>query len=340
MSGRSDPTAALVLGVAAGVFTFFQGFKVFREYKIVEDTPRIPIRSVAMGLVRVRGRAQAAAPTRSPVTHTPCCFYKVEIEQWRVHNNTGRWEHLRTDCDGGRFYLQDDTGQVLVDPFAAELDLPAGAAREVNSNRSSGLGSSGASDVELLQYVNQSAVTHVTTAMERWMEKRGPLDDPKREEARQSLLRLIQVAQHTARGAGVPGDLVEKVLEARGPLPDAEKEEKRQHLLEQVRQMQTAPLPEAHLGAADGRYRFSEYLVSPGLEYNITGSCVENPRCDGGADRTMISRGEHESTFLISWKSDAETQQTLLKRARWMVLGGAVLALGCLALLLGHLGLY
>jgi len=36
---RSDPTGALFLGTAAGVWIFFKGFRVFREFKIVADTP-------------------------------------------------------------------------------------------------------------------------------------------------------------------------------------------------------------------------------------------------------------------------------------------------------------
>jgi hypothetical protein len=58
MSNRSDPTGALLLGIGAGLLVFYRGFRQFREYKLVSDTPRINIRSVPMGFVQVRGQAE------------------------------------------------------------------------------------------------------------------------------------------------------------------------------------------------------------------------------------------------------------------------------------------
>ena len=54
----------------------------------------------------------------------------------------------------------------------------------------------------------------------------------------------------------------------------------------------------------------------------------------------MIVQGKNEKTFLISCKPEQEFEQGLRKRALGMVLGGAALALVCLALLMGHLHLY
>src|SRR5580700_9255876 len=77
MRGHSDPSGALLLGCGLGLWTFFKGFRVMREYKVLEDTPRIPIRSVPMGFVHIRGKAESAEVLSSPVSHTPCCFYKI-----------------------------------------------------------------------------------------------------------------------------------------------------------------------------------------------------------------------------------------------------------------------
>ena len=53
MSNHSDPTGGLLLGIGAGLLVFYRGFRQFREYKLVSDTPRINIRSVPMGFVHV-----------------------------------------------------------------------------------------------------------------------------------------------------------------------------------------------------------------------------------------------------------------------------------------------
>ncbi len=113
----------LTIGFGAGLCYFFQGFRTFREYRVLMDTPEVPIRSVAMGLVDIHGKATGVPPIPSPVTQTPCYFYSVDIEHWVTDKNGGHWSHLVTDADGPRFYVADTTGKVLVDAHKAEFDL-------------------------------------------------------------------------------------------------------------------------------------------------------------------------------------------------------------------------
>ena len=69
------------IGFGIGIYLFFKGFKVFRELQILKDTPIIPIRSVPMGLVQIHGKASGDELVNSPVSNTPCHFYKVDIEK-------------------------------------------------------------------------------------------------------------------------------------------------------------------------------------------------------------------------------------------------------------------
>jgi hypothetical protein len=39
----------LIVAVGGGLVSFFKGFRIYREYRVVEDTPEIPIRSIPMG---------------------------------------------------------------------------------------------------------------------------------------------------------------------------------------------------------------------------------------------------------------------------------------------------
>jgi hypothetical protein len=130
----------LTLGFGAGLFYFFQGFRTFREYRVLMDTPEIPIRSVAMGLVDIHGKATGIPPIPSPVTQTPCFFYTVDIEHWVTDKNGGHWSHLATDADGPRFYVADSTGKVLVDAHNAEFDLIQTGRVETSGSFGSGLG--------------------------------------------------------------------------------------------------------------------------------------------------------------------------------------------------------
>ena len=123
-----------VIGFCVGIYWFFKGFWVYRKYRLIEDTPETPIRSIAMGLVEVHGKAVGEATVTSPVSHTPCLFYQVKIEKWQSDqkNQGGTWRHYKTDSGGIPFRIEDPTGKVLVDAKGAELDLNEVERREVD----------------------------------------------------------------------------------------------------------------------------------------------------------------------------------------------------------------
>ena len=160
----------LMVGFGAGLYYFYKGFRVFREYRVLADTPEVPIRSVAMGLVEIHGKATETPPVTSPVTQTPCYFYKVDIEHWVEGKNGGHWSHLATDADGPRFYVADKTGKVLVDAHNAEFDLIQTARVETRSGMGTGFGGllsgiggstrTAAPNVDLWSYASSAVARH------------------------------------------------------------------------------------------------------------------------------------------------------------------------------------
>ena len=139
-SHGADLEVAAVVGFGAGLFWFFKGFRVYREYRVLADTPEIPIRSVAMGLVEIHGQAKGPQTVLAPVTKTPCFFYKVDIERWVRDKNGGHWSHAASQAEGTRFYIEDATGKVLVDAHGAEYDLIQTAKRETGRGIGGSLG--------------------------------------------------------------------------------------------------------------------------------------------------------------------------------------------------------
>jgi hypothetical protein len=171
-SDSADLEVAAVVGFGAGLFWFFQGFRIYREYRVLADTPEIPIRSMAMGLVELHGKAKGQETVPSPVTKTPCFFYKVDIEKWVRSKNGGHWSLAATDAQGVRFYLEDATGKVLVDAHGAEYDLIQTGKRETGGSFAASVGSlfggtrdssqatgSGVSESDLFNYVESLAST-------------------------------------------------------------------------------------------------------------------------------------------------------------------------------------
>jgi hypothetical protein len=347
MGGHSDPSGALFLGCGIGLWTFFKGFRVMRQYKVLEDTPRIPIRSVPMGFVHIRGKAESDEVLASPVSHTPCCFYNVEIDESKSQGKSKTWVRCCVDMNGYRFHLADDTGKVLIDAHAAEYDLPLATTRQVNSH-AAGEPGTGVSDADLLQYVTYSRMHSMTDRAGRWIdkgfEKAGAVHHPEMQVKRELFRAVFASIPTVVHGGKPPLAELERLVNAVGPLSDSEKEQKRQMALQRLRQAEgasqsellTAMMPSAK--PAEGRYRLREFVVIPGQEYQISGTCVENSAED--QDRCLIAKGHNEPTFVISTKSDAQIHQDLEKRALLVIFGGATLTLACAVGLLVHFGLF
>jgi hypothetical protein len=377
MSHNDDLAGYAFLGFFAGLYIFVKGFRKFRNYLLLADTPEIPVRSVAMGFVQVRGKAQGEKTVESPVSHTPCFGYKVVIERWesRSGNQGAGWKHHRTDVDGVEFYLTDGTGKVLVNMQGADLDLPQ-TARCVASEGATAPAGVAATQEELLKYVSQADAHFATGLVERGLKFVGPLEDHSKEQKRQALMGVLQ---HTPGSPDFMSGMMAMMapamkqrLESMGPQSDPEHEEARQEALRAFqypvgspefmagvqRAMQMAGPEASHrfsaflnagtgspvatgefFHAASGRYRLTEYCLVPGGVYDISGTCVENPHPQDANDHNMIVKGTNEKEFLISSKTEKQIESGLRWRAAGMVLGGAALSVICLAILLAKMGL-
>jgi len=213
---------------------FCTGFVSFRDYKIVKDTPTIPIRSVALGLVNVFGKAESSQLVTSPFGRTPCCYYRVKIERWTVRKErdggySEGWEELLDRGEGPNFFLVDKTGKILIDAHERKevpgflgnsLELPVAFQERVNSHFP-----------DLNQYVSTDA---------------------------------------------------------------------------------------------SGPYRLTEWLVLPGQEYRVVGTCMENPESKDLNDRNLICRTS-ESIFVISSGAGQAAGKQLRSRAKGYIAVGAVI---------------
>lgn len=64
-------TAFFFFFFLVGGFLFWLGFRKYREYRLLEDTPRAPVRSIPMGLVHLTGKSTGEHVLTSPLTRTP-----------------------------------------------------------------------------------------------------------------------------------------------------------------------------------------------------------------------------------------------------------------------------
>ncbi len=115
----------LVICSAGGVFSFFDGFRRWRRKRMIDNIPTSKIYSMALGLVEVTGKAkQRVTLLKSPLTGNECVFYKFIVEKYIRRGRSSTWVMVAEgNSFDSLFYIQDETGKVLIDPTGAELKL-------------------------------------------------------------------------------------------------------------------------------------------------------------------------------------------------------------------------
>jgi|GEM_PF-464606 len=115
---RYATAAGVFPALLAGAF-FWGGFYFIRLKRRVENTPTSKVRSMAMGMVEVHGRASRLYALVSPMTQSPCIFYR--LRKYRRDRND-RWKLVRQmDSRHVPFQVDDGSGRVTVDPTGASV---------------------------------------------------------------------------------------------------------------------------------------------------------------------------------------------------------------------------
>jgi hypothetical protein len=122
-SSRGNSPLGILFVFAVGVLLFYAGFRSYRRYRILADTPIMPIRSLAMGLTHARGKATGDDRLTGPLTGAPCFYYWVRVEKYVHRGKHSTWAPVSNEMDRRPFYLDDGTGKVLVNAAYAEFDV-------------------------------------------------------------------------------------------------------------------------------------------------------------------------------------------------------------------------
>ena len=111
------------LGLGAGVYFFVRGFFLLQRRRLIVDTPFSKIRSASMGLVELSGLAVGPYTMPAPITGRPCYYYRSTVSEYKQCGKSKEWVTVAGECLHLPFFLDDNTGRVLVDPRGAELDI-------------------------------------------------------------------------------------------------------------------------------------------------------------------------------------------------------------------------
>ena len=288
---NQPPIAVLILAFLIGALLFIFGFKTYREYRVLAETPESPIRSIPMGLVKVRGTATGDDRLTSPLTGVPCFYYQVKLEKWvKKENESGKWEKVGAETNERPFYLDDGSGKVLVMPHGAQFEVlrtfqgETGIESVHSRHVHPSLGIPGPTEEDLVAYAKGGG-SRARAALEA-------SDAP----GAKTAAKVANVAQKI-------GSLGISLSEG-GLTMDF------------------------GLGQS---YRFTEQCLLADRECNIIGTCAENPAPKDEHDRNLLKLGENEKTFLIASMSGKQVEKSLRLRAVVMVLAGAAVMIGIVA---------
>ena len=172
-------------------------------------------------------------------------------------------------------------------------------------------------------------------------EDEGPQSDPLREELR---LAQIDLYKHPfwspeyESGRKHVIQLQERVRKA-GPRSEPEKPSlPNSPVASETSKTEMSVASTQDTSSAKGRYQLTERCILRDHEYDITGTCVENPDATDSSDGNMIRRGPNETTFLISGLARPDVDLMQKMRSYLMIFGGGMLAVFCLGLLLLRFG--
>ena len=122
----SSPAGLLVwcdIGFCAGIGFFFYGFQLLQRRRLILDTPFSKIRSASMGMVEVSGLAVGPYTMVAPITARPCYYYRTLVWEYKQQGKNKQWVKVAGEAMHLPFFVDDNTGRLLVDPRGADLDL-------------------------------------------------------------------------------------------------------------------------------------------------------------------------------------------------------------------------
>jgi len=120
--GGDDSNLPLVLGAVflIGLGLIYLGWKKWRVSRLVKNTPIQRARSAAVGRTELQGRARDVGLTyEQPYADGECVYRQWQVEEYQKDSdpddNTREWVMVDSGTDVAPFYVEDDTGRVLVD---------------------------------------------------------------------------------------------------------------------------------------------------------------------------------------------------------------------------------
>lgn len=114
-------TVPAVLAVVSGLYFVVRGMRLLAHLHR-QNAPASKIATAVPGLVKVSGVATGPNTVAAPITGQSCYLYRTTVWQQRKVASH-EWEKVADEILHVPFFLDDSTGQLLIEPIGVELDL-------------------------------------------------------------------------------------------------------------------------------------------------------------------------------------------------------------------------
>jgi hypothetical protein len=123
-----------IVGAVAGLYLFYRGFRLLQRKRHILTVPGSKICSASRGLVEINGVATGPFTMPAPITAVPCYYARTVGWEWKQQGNNKKWVKFADESQHVPFYLDDNTGRMLIDPQGAEVDIPCDFKEEYNNS--------------------------------------------------------------------------------------------------------------------------------------------------------------------------------------------------------------
>src|SRR3989475_5153391 len=123
-----------IVGVGAGLYLFYRGFRLLQRKRLILNTPTSKIHSASLGLVEISGLATGPYTMPAPITAIPCYYARTVGWQWKQQGKNRQWVKFADESRHVPFYLDDNTGRMLIDPQGAEMEIHCDFKEEYNGS--------------------------------------------------------------------------------------------------------------------------------------------------------------------------------------------------------------
>lgn len=362
LSGHNDITGWAFIGVCVGLYLFYRGFQLLQRRRLILNIPASKVRSASLGLVEVNGQAIGPYTLPAPITAVACYYYHTQAWELRQSGKNKEWKKVADESLHVPFYLDDNTGRVLVDPRGAEMDLHRDFHEEYRKSLFSSTldtpatvssfltrhGISGERPVKIDEYCvkPKNALFILGTLGENPGLSVSPSP-------------VVSTGSQHTFNIQLPGTVSRELAGAMTALPGI-------NVSWNATQTELGGAAADHVGpaaptAAQGNVAAAMTkagitnpaawaaagLRYPGVSVNVQGSgnalaaapAALPPEEFDLNPKTVLMKGQNNPAFFISWRSQREVTESLAWKSTLMIWGGPALTLLCLYVLAMKFGL-